>query len=64
MVGKVGTTLGENSININSMQVEKTEDIGMNIMIVGVQSDINIDVMNKIKELNGIQSVKKVHFDI
>lgn len=64
MVGKVGTILGENSININSMQVEKTEDIGMNIMIVGVQSDINIDVMNKIKELKGIQSVKKVHFDI
>lgn len=36
----------------------------MNIMIVGVQSDIGSEVMNKIKQLNGIQNVKKVYFDL
>ncbi|NLI93263.1 MAG: phosphoglycerate dehydrogenase [Peptococcaceae bacterium] len=64
MVGKVGTILGENQINITGMQVGKTEAIGTNIMIVGVQTDINFPVMNKLKEQIGIQSVKKVNFDI
>jgi D-3-phosphoglycerate dehydrogenase len=64
MVGKVGTVLGENAINITSMQVGKTESIGTNIMIVGVQTEITLPVMNKLKELIGIQSVKKVYFDL
>lgn len=64
MVGKVGTVLGESEINITSMQVGKTEAIGTNIMIVGVQTEIDIVVMNKLKELTGIQSVKKVYFDM
>lgn len=63
MVGKVGTVLGKNNININSMQVGKTDAVGTNIMIVGIQTQIECSVMNQIKELTGIQSVKKVNFE-
>lgn len=64
MVGKVGTILGENKINISGMQVGKTEAAGTNMMIVGVQTAVNTGVMSKLKEQIGIQSVKKVNFDI
>jgi len=63
MVGKVGTILGENNINITSMQVGKTTAIGTNIMIVGVEGEIKCSVLNKLKELIGIQGVKKINFD-
>jgi len=64
MVGKVGTILGENQINITSMQVGRTEDAGTNIMVVGVRTQIDMLVNSKLKELMGIQSVKKVYFDM
>lgn len=64
MVGKVGTVLGENKINITSMQVGKTDAVGTNIMIVGVQTEINFSVINQLRQLVGIQSVKKVYFDV
>ncbi len=64
MVGKVGTVLGENKINITSMQVGKTDAVGTNIMIVGIQTEINFSVINKLRQLVGIQSVKKVYFDV
>lgn len=63
MVGKVGTILGENSINITSMQVGRTKAAGTNIMIVGIEGEIKCSVMNKLKELIGIQGVKKINFD-
>ncbi len=64
MIGKVGTILGENQINITSMQVGRTDAFGTNIMIAGVQTDIDSNVIHKLKELIGIQSVRKVNFDI
>lgn len=64
MVGKVGTVLGDNNINITSMQVGRTEAIGTNIMIVGMETEIQCSVMTKLRELSGIQGVKKVNFDI
>lgn len=64
MVGKVGTVLGENKINITSMQVGKTEALGTNIMIVGVQTEISSLIISQLKGLKGIQSVQKVYFDI
>lgn len=64
MVGKVGTVLGENKINITSMQVGKTEAVGTNIMAVGVQTEITPSITDKLKCLAGIQSVQKVYFDI
>jgi len=62
MVGKVGTILGDNNININSMQVAQTLDVGTNIMIVGIQQEIGQGVLNQLKKLEGIQSVKKINF--
>ncbi|MGI6449838.1 MAG: phosphoglycerate dehydrogenase [Desulfitobacteriia bacterium] len=64
MVGKVGTMLGDNNINITSMQVGRTEAAGTNIMIVGVETEITSGIVNKLKEVKGVQSVQKVNFDL
>lgn len=63
MVGKVGTILGENEINITGMQVGRTEEAGTNIMVVSVQQDIPNSVLLKIKALDGIAGARIVHFD-
>ncbi|HHV65192.1 MAG TPA: phosphoglycerate dehydrogenase [Peptococcaceae bacterium] len=64
MVGKVGTMLGENRINITSMQVGRTEAVGTNIMIVGVENEITSEILNNLKQIAGIQNVQKVNFDL
>lgn len=63
MVGKVGSILGENEINITSMQVGRTEQAGTNIMAVGVQSEIPNTVLLKITAVEGIQGAKLVNFE-
>lgn len=64
MVGKVGTLLGQNNINITSMQVGMTDCSGKNIMIVGVQTEIPSAVISRLQEMEGIIRVTKVHFEL
>ncbi len=48
VVGKVGTALGENSINIASMQVGRTEEGGVALMGVNIDSPISDELMARI----------------
>lgn len=61
-IGNVGTILGNAGINIDSMQVGRTEVAGTNIMVMGVDSDIPASVMLKIKAVDGIVGAKLVNF--
>lgn len=63
IIGKVGTLLGQEGINIASMQVGKTTTEGTNIMALGVDSDIPVDVLAKIKAVDGIFGAKLVNFN-
>ena len=63
MIGSVGCLLGEKKINIMSMQVVRTEQVGKSIMFLEVESDICNDTLLKIKALNGIMGAKLVNFD-
>ncbi|MFZ3101948.1 MAG: phosphoglycerate dehydrogenase [Desulfitobacteriaceae bacterium] len=63
IIGKVGNILGENEINITSMQVGRSEEEGKQLMVVGVQTDISNDVLLKIKAVDGILGGKVVNFD-
>lgn len=64
MIGKVGTVLGENNINITSMQIGRTESGDNCLMFVGIETDINCSIMDKIKEALSIRNVKKINFDL
>lgn len=62
IIGKVGMVLGNAGINIDSMQVGRTEIAGTNIMVMGVDSDIPADVMLKFNAVDGILGAKLVNF--
>lgn len=63
IIGKVGTLLGQESINIASMQVGRTAIEGTNIMALGVDAEISNDVLMKIKAIDGIFGAKLVNFN-
>jgi len=58
MVGKVGTILGENEINIASMQVGRERIGGEAIMLLSVDNPISEEVLRKIRETEGIEDAK------
>ena len=62
IIGKVGTALGDSSINIVSMQVGRTVTTGTSIMVMTVEQDIPTSVMLKIKAVDGILNAKLVNF--
>jgi len=62
IIGKVGMVLGNEGINIDSMQVGRTEIAGTNIMVMGVDSDIPAAVMLKFNAVDGILGAKLVNF--
>lgn len=61
MIGQIATILGKAGINIASMQVGKTTEEGLNIMVIAVATDIPNDIMLQIKGIEGIQDVKLIH---
>ncbi|KYZ76216.1 D-3-phosphoglycerate dehydrogenase [Anaerosporomusa subterranea] len=61
IVGKVGTALGDNNINIVSMQVGRTVTTGTSIMVMAVEQDIPTPIMLKIKAVDGILDAKLVN---
>ncbi|CUH95433.1 D-3-phosphoglycerate dehydrogenase [Propionispora sp. 2/2-37] len=63
IIGKVGTILGQENINIASMQVGRTSIEGTNIMALGVDADIPPEVLAKIKAVDGIFGAKLVNFN-
>jgi len=55
MIGKVGTALGDQNINIASMQVGRNKAGGTAVMGVNVDEAIPRDVLSQIKEQAGIE---------
>ncbi|TET55459.1 MAG: ACT domain-containing protein, partial [Actinobacteria bacterium] len=54
MIGKVGTILGENNINIANMQVGRRTLGGEALMGINVDSHISEEILEKIKKESGI----------
>jgi len=63
IIGKVGTILGDQNINIAGMQVGRTEKAGTSIMVMTVEADIPTPVMLKIKAVDGILGARLVNFN-
>ncbi len=62
VIGTVGTLMGSHGINISGMQVSRTNIQGTNIMVLTVDNDVPEDVMEEVKQIDGIFGAKLVNF--
>ena len=60
VIGNIGTTLGENKINISRMQFGRETEGGLAMSVVSVDSVIPDAVMDKIRALPNVLSVKQI----
>jgi D-3-phosphoglycerate dehydrogenase / 2-oxoglutarate reductase len=60
VIGFIGTLLGENKINIASMQVGRKPSGGEAVTVVNVDSDVPEKVLKQIREFSGITHVRCV----
>jgi D-3-phosphoglycerate dehydrogenase len=60
VIGKVGTVLGSEKINIGSMQVGRTEQGGTALMGVTIDSPLTQEVLDRIKAEAGIDNAWSV----
>ncbi len=60
VIGGIGTLLGQNGINIARMQFGREKQGGLAMSVVSIDSSASDDVMEKIKKLPNVLSVKQV----
>jgi D-3-phosphoglycerate dehydrogenase len=60
MIGKVGTVLGDNDINIASMEVARRQTRGPAVMILEIDEEISGDVMDKVRAIPDLTSATYV----
>lgn len=62
MIGKVGSILGNNDINIATMQVGRKKPRGEAVMALTVDEYVNEKILREIAEIEGIEDLKFVVF--
>lgn len=60
VIGRIGTIMGNNSINIAGMQLGRTQPHGMAVAILNVDSQVPQNVLDQIRELPNIVFVKTI----
>ncbi|MCF8010162.1 MAG: phosphoglycerate dehydrogenase [Clostridiales bacterium] len=60
IIGPVGTLIGDNNVNIATMQVGREKSGGKAVMILTVDAKVSQETLEQIKSLNGIIDVKFV----
>lgn len=61
MIGKVGTILGEADVNISTMQVSRTKDVGGDaIMVLGVDRKAPEAALERLRAIRGISAVHAI----
>jgi D-3-phosphoglycerate dehydrogenase len=60
IIGRVGTILGENNINIASFEVGRSKEEKVAMGLILVDSDVNKDVIESIKNVTGILEIKSI----
>ena len=66
MIAKVAQVIGENSINIGSMNVVQKNDKHEteSIMVINIDSTVNDDVLGKISKIDGVHNPKYVKLTV
>jgi D-3-phosphoglycerate dehydrogenase len=62
MIGKVGTLLGANNVNIAGMQVGRHEKLGLAIMVLTVDDPVPEPVLEELLTIEGMQNAKLIVF--
>jgi D-3-phosphoglycerate dehydrogenase len=60
MIGKVGTIMGEASINISAMQVSRENEGGEALMILATDRRADREAVERIRAISGIKSVRVI----
>jgi D-3-phosphoglycerate dehydrogenase len=60
VIGGIGTLLGQNGINIARMQFGRESQGGRAMSVVSIDSAVSDELMEKIKKLPNVLSVKQV----
>jgi len=60
MIGKVGTLLGRENVNISTMQVSRNEIGGEAIMVLSVDRPVDDPTLTALRALDGIASVRSL----
>jgi D-3-phosphoglycerate dehydrogenase len=58
MIGKVGTILGEASVNISTMQVSRVNAGGEALMILATDRRVETETIDRLRAIAGIESVR------
>jgi D-3-phosphoglycerate dehydrogenase len=61
VIGAIASTLGQSDININRMQVGEEKEHRENVIFLSVNEMINDDIIDQIKNLKHIISVRRIN---
>ena len=62
IIGQIGVLLGTNKINIASMQVGRNVAGGEAVTVIAVDSAVNTDLVQQIRQLPGVNAAVSVTF--
>lgn len=62
IIGKVGTLLGQNNVNIAAMQWSRSSKSDKAVSFVSVDSDVDAGLLNQLREIEGILKVSQLSF--
>ena len=62
MIGKVGTLLGENDINIAAMQWSRNRRGEKAVSFISVDAEISDDILKRLLQIDGILKASRLHF--
>lgn len=60
MIGKIGTLLGQNEINIASMDVGRSSVGGQAVMVINIDNTVPKEILEKIRQIDGISGPPKL----
>jgi D-3-phosphoglycerate dehydrogenase len=60
VIGKIGTVLGDNNININRMTCDRLKPGELNVGVFSLDHDVPPDVLNKLTTIDGISEAVRV----
>ena len=61
-IGRVGTLLGENSINIGTFNLGRREAGGEAVLLLSVDSPVNGDLIEQVRKLPGVKRAMALAF--
>lgn len=64
IIGDLGYTLGKNNVNIASMQLGRSTEGGEALLSLSLDSSVDEDTMNVLKEIEGFKRVRQVDLSV